>query len=110
MVVVKLKMVNGGTEVFSTERFSLSPVKDMHPDILDAKVYADRKLIARKKRLFQWLYKKYFYKPLPAEQNTTEHEPIEAQNVVEQEVPVETPKITKSKPKDKNTKKKAKEV
>ena len=110
MVVVKLKLVNGNTEVFLTEKFSMCSAKEMHPDILDAKIYADGKLIARKKRLFQWVYKKFFYKPLPVEQNATEHEPTEEQNVVEQEVSVEKPKITKSKPKAKNTKKKAKEV
>lgn len=110
MVVVKLKMVDGNTDVFLAEKFSLCPVKEMHPDILDAKVYADGKLIAGKKRLFQWVYKKFIYKPLPVEQNATEHELVKGQNVVEQEVPVEKPKVTKSKSKAKNTKKKEKEV
>jgi hypothetical protein len=110
MVVVKLKLVNGNTDVFLEEKFSLCPVKEMHPDILEAKIYADGRLIASKKRLFQWVYKKFFYKPLPVEQNATEQKPVEEQNVVKQEVTVEKPKITKSKPKAKNTKKKTKEV
>lgn len=71
MVVVKLKLVNGNTEIFCTENYVVCPVKVMHPDILDVKVYAGTKVIKHSRRRFQWFYKKYLYKPLPeSKQNT----------------------------------------
>lgn len=71
MVVVKLKLVNGNTEIISTDNYVVCPVKDMHPDILDVKVYVGTKVIKHSRRCFQWFYKKYLYKPLPeSKQNT----------------------------------------
>lgn len=71
MVVVKLKLVNGNTEILSAENYVVSSVKDMHPDILDVKVYVGTKVIKHSRRYFQWFYKKYLYKPLPeSKQNT----------------------------------------
>ena len=67
-MTVKLKLVNGSTEIFKTENYMLSKVKDMHPDILDCKVYHESgKLLAHRRRRFQKFYIKFQYKPLPPE-------------------------------------------
>ena len=67
MIVVKLKLVNGSTDIFVTDKFLVSSIKEMHPDILDAKVFAGNKLISHTHRKFHWFYKKFLYKPLPQE-------------------------------------------
>ena len=76
MIVVKLKLVNGNTEIFSTENYVVCPVKNMHPDILDAKVYVGTKKIKHTRRRFQWFYKKYLYKPVPTPPSETQQETI----------------------------------
>lgn len=67
MITVKLKTVHGTIENFTTDKYMVSPVKDMHPDILDVKVYAGSKCIIHKKRHFQVIYKKFIYKPIQQE-------------------------------------------
>lgn len=64
MVTVKVKTVHGTTEIFETEKYIISTIKDMHPDILEVSVYFGDKRIAHSKRHFQGIYKKFFYKPL----------------------------------------------
>lgn len=67
-IIVKLKLVNGNIEMFETENYVVSKVKEMHPDILDVKVYnASGKLIAHRRRWRQRFYKKYLYKPVSVE-------------------------------------------
>ena len=67
MITVKVKLVHGSVEVFNTERYLLSPVKEMHPDILEVWIYAEGKKLAHLKRHFQKIYKKFFYKPVQQE-------------------------------------------
>lgn len=67
-IIVKLKLVNGNIEMFETENYVVSKVKEMHPDILDVKVYTTSgKLIAHRRRWRQRFYKKYLYKPVSVE-------------------------------------------
>ena len=67
MFICKVKTVHGTTEIFETEKYIISTVKDMHPDILEVSVYSGDKRIAHSKRHFQGVYKKFFYKPLREE-------------------------------------------
>ena len=67
MVTVKVKLVNGSVEIFETNSYVVSPIKDMHPDILDVKVYIDTKLTKHVHRKLQWFYKKFLYKPIQQE-------------------------------------------
>lgn len=104
MLIVKLKLVNGRTEIFQTEGYVVSPVKEMIPEILEVKVYIGNKVIKRCRRKFQWFYKKYLYKPSPNE-NIQEQQPVqneEPQAVAEKTV---TAKKTRSTPKKKTAKK-----
>ena len=80
-MTVKLKLVNGNYEIFKTESYVVSKIKDLHPDILDCKVYADNgRLLIRRRRLFQRFYKKYQYKPLPPETTRTPNADPKADN------------------------------
>ena len=80
-MTVKLKLVNGNYEIFKTESYVVSQTKDLHPDILDCKVYADNgRLLIRRRRLFQRFYKKYQYKPLPPEPTRTPNADPKADN------------------------------
>lgn len=63
-MTVKTKTIKGTTEIFETDGYIISSIRDMHPDILKVHVYSNGKLIAKKKRKFIFLYKKFFYKPL----------------------------------------------
>ena len=68
-MVIKLLLVGGHIELFKTEQYKLSTVKEMHPDILKVWVYSDEgKLLAKRQRLFKKFYVKYKYKPLPIEE------------------------------------------
>lgn len=67
MITVKVKLVHGNIEVFETESYNLSPVKQMHPGILEVWVYAEGKKLAHIKRHFQKFYKKFLYKPVQEE-------------------------------------------
>ena len=104
MLIVKLKLVNGRTEIFQTEGYIVSTVKEMMPEILEVKVYIGNKVIKRSRRKFQWFYKKYLYKPSPKE-NTQEQKPVyveEPQTVAKKTT---TTKKTRSSPKKKTAKK-----
>lgn len=64
-MIVKLKLVNGNTQMFETADYVVNPIKIMHPDILSVKVYSnDRKILFTVKRKFQLFYKKFIYKPV----------------------------------------------
>lgn len=67
MVTVKVKTIHNTTEVFSTESYAIGPKKDMHPDLLDVKVYAGSRRVYHVKRHFKWFYKKFLYKPIEVE-------------------------------------------
>ena len=65
-MTIRLELVNGSTEMFETDKYVVSSIKDLHPDILKAEVYSDfGKKIASIKRPHQKRYIKYEYKPLP---------------------------------------------
>lgn len=75
-MIVKVKLVNGSVGIFTAEKYLLSRLEDMHPDILEAKVMTDKgKVIAKLKRRRQKHYILHEYKPLPAEENQ-EPEPV----------------------------------
>ena len=75
MVTVKAKTINGTIEVFTTESYVIRSVKEMHPDLLDVRVYAGSRLVVHRHRFFQWFYKKYLYKPVQVELKPEDAEP-----------------------------------
>lgn len=67
MVTVKVKTVKNTIEVFNTESYIIGEKKDLHPDLLDVKVYAGSRMVYHVRRHFQWFYKKFLYKPVQTE-------------------------------------------
>lgn len=63
MLTVKIKLVNGFTEMFETNRFSMGTAKNMPPDYMDVKVYAEcGKLLKHVSRKFKFIYRHVTYK------------------------------------------------
>lgn len=67
MVTVKVKTIHDTTEVFNTNSYVIGKKKDLHPDLLDVRVYAGSRCVKHVRRHFQWFYKKYLYKPAQTE-------------------------------------------
>ena len=104
MLIVKLKLVNGRTEIFQTEGYIVSTIKEMVPEILEVKVYIGNKVIKRSRRKFQWFYKKYLYKPSPKE-NMQEQQLLQSEEPLKVVKNPATTKKTRSAPKKKTAKK-----
>ena len=75
MVIVKAETIKGTTEVFKTDSYIIVPKKDLHPDLLDVRVYAGSRCVKHVRRHFQWFYKKFLYKPLQTELKPEAAEP-----------------------------------
>lgn len=67
MVTVKVKTVHDTVEVFNTESYVIGKKKNLHPDILEATVYAGSRKVYHVRRWFQKFYKKFLYKPIQTE-------------------------------------------
>ena len=61
---IKVRRVDGFVELFSTDKYTLTTVKELHPAILRAEVFTDGgKRIACIKRPFPFIYKHFVFKP-----------------------------------------------
>lgn len=61
---VKVKRVDGFVELFSTNEYTLTTIKELHPAILRADVFTDNgKRLACIKRPFPFIYKHFIFKP-----------------------------------------------
>lgn len=64
MLTVKVKTVDGKTELYEIEKYLISTKKLMHPAILEVTVYSQAgKKLKKIKRHFQKFYIKHKYKP-----------------------------------------------
>ena len=83
-MLVKVKLTGNRRQMFHTNEYIMGPLKDMHPDILEATVMTDdgKKKLAHAKRPHQKHYEKYDYKPLP---------PPPAQDPIAPDFPEEQP-------------------
>lgn len=66
-MTVRIKNIDGNVETFETKEYLVSKKKDMHPAILDVRVYAGSRCIVHRHRWFQKFYKKFIYKPVQHE-------------------------------------------
>lgn len=66
-MTVRIKNIDGNVETFETKEYLVSKKKDMHPAILDVRVYAGSRCIVHRHRWFQKFYKKFLYKPVQTE-------------------------------------------
>ena len=56
------ELANGNTEIFKSDNYTISKIKDFHPLILSVSIYDNGKKIVSKKRVFKWFYKKFTFK------------------------------------------------
>ena len=64
---IKIKTVDNIIELFHSNNFVMSEIKDFRPEIISVEVFSNGKRIAKRKRLFSWLYKRFIF-PLPSVQ------------------------------------------
>jgi hypothetical protein len=74
-MTVRVKRIDGNVETFETQEYLISKKKDMHPAILDVRVYAGSRCIVHRRRWFQWFYKKFLYKPVQTELKPADETP-----------------------------------
>lgn len=62
-MIVKITQANGIIDIFKTDKYALSTVKEMHPLILKAEVFTETgKKLKKIKRPFCWWYKHVTFK------------------------------------------------
>jgi len=76
-MLIKVKLTGNRRQIFHTNEYLIGPVKDMHPDILEAIITTDdgKKKLAHIKRPHPKHYEKYEYKPLPPQDPTPPQDP-----------------------------------
>lgn len=57
-MTVKIKTIEGSTEVFATESFTIGPVKSWRPDIMSVRIYDSGVPVAERHRPFPLLYRR----------------------------------------------------
>lgn len=60
-MTVKIRLIDGDTEVFVTEHFVISPVKSWRPDIMSVRVYDTGAPVAGKRRPFPLCYRLFVW-------------------------------------------------
>jgi hypothetical protein len=61
---IKIKTVDNIIELFHSDNFVISEIKDFRPEIISVEVFSGGKRIAKRKRLFPTIYKRFIF-PLP---------------------------------------------
>lgn len=61
-MTIKTNLADGTTEIFETNNYKISTIKDMHPMIIAVYVFSDGKLIKKVKRPLQFFYKHFIFK------------------------------------------------
>jgi hypothetical protein len=60
-MTVKNELVNGNTEIFETDNYTICKPKDFHPMILKVTVYCNGKKIKSVSRRHKWYYKHFTF-------------------------------------------------
>ena len=61
-MTVITELANGNTEVFETNNYVVSKIKDFHPLICKIKIYENGKKIFQLSRVWVWFYKHFTFK------------------------------------------------
>ena len=56
-MTVKIRTIDGSTEVFATESFVISPVRSWQPDIMSVRICDSGVPVAKRRRPFPLLYR-----------------------------------------------------
>ena len=63
-MIIKVKRVDGATEMFKTDNYMLSTLKELHPAIIKAEVFTESGArVACLKRPFAFIYRHFIFKP-----------------------------------------------
>lgn len=61
-MTIKTELANGTFEIFESQGYNISTLKDMHPMILSVTIFDNGKKIFKKSRPFKWYYKHFTFK------------------------------------------------
>lgn len=61
-MIVKVELADGTTEIFESQNYKISRVKDFHPIICKVEVFSDGVKIKTVKRPFVFFYKHFTFK------------------------------------------------
>lgn len=61
-MTVKIELADGTTEVFETNNYRISTLKDFHPMICSVEIYAGTKRIKKFSRGFKFFYRHFTFK------------------------------------------------
>lgn len=61
-MTVKAELADGTTDIFETENYRISTLKDFHPMICSVEVYSMAKRIKKVSRRFKFFYKHFTFK------------------------------------------------
>ena len=76
-MIVKVKRADGYTEVHTTDHYTLSTKRELHPIILSAEVYTDAGVkVAVVKRPFAFFYRRFVFKTEMVQEQNTETEEV----------------------------------
>ena len=79
-MTVKVKRADGFVEVFETDRYTVSTVKELHPAILKAEVFTSNGFrLACIKRRFSFFYKHFVFNESMLKDLDKKEEPKEAE-------------------------------
>lgn len=60
-MIVKIFWADNNIEIFDTDRYVISTVKNFHPGILGVEIWQGNRRIARRKRFCSWWYSHVTY-------------------------------------------------
>lgn len=61
-MIVKTELADNTIEIFETNNYKISTIKDMHPMIVSVSVFAAGKLIKKIRRPFSFIYRHFIFK------------------------------------------------
>ncbi len=61
-MIVKAELADGTTDIFQTDNYKISTLKDFHPMLCSVEIYSGTKRIKKISRRFKFFYKHFIFK------------------------------------------------
>lgn len=61
-MIVKAELADGTTDIFQTDIYKISTLKDFHPMLCSVEIYSGTKRIKKISRRFKFFYKHFIFK------------------------------------------------
>ena len=71
-MIVKAELADGTTDIFETDNYKISNLKDFHPMICSVEIYSGTKRIKKISRRFKFFYKHFIFKSRKVQNNLAE--------------------------------------